>query len=303
MSSLVRSDQYANAAGTGAPSFPFGVTLAATDIPALDWSKITTGKPTTLGGFGIGDAYTKTAADARYAPIAVPFASLTGLPATLAGHGIADAAKLAGGNTLTGAQILVPDAIGTKPLVVKAFSAGQTANLFEARYFDDSALLMSVSPTGAILSIAPTMTLNSLNASSVYIANHAAGAFVARYQLQSVGVPYGQMQLNSDNTMSVASSNNNALTVSSHNTDLTLQGGAGAGLVLQTNGANTRMTISSAGDIDVTTGVIKVAGTQVLSTRGASVGADATDLATVLVLANALKARLSAAAGGHGLIA
>ncbi|AKA25719.1 hypothetical protein [Pseudomonas chlororaphis] len=30
--------------------------LAAADIPALDWSKISTGKPTTLGGYGITDA-------------------------------------------------------------------------------------------------------------------------------------------------------------------------------------------------------------------------------------------------------
>lgn len=33
-----------------------GTSLAATDIPALDWSKITTGKPTTLSGYGISDA-------------------------------------------------------------------------------------------------------------------------------------------------------------------------------------------------------------------------------------------------------
>jgi len=33
-----------------------GTTLSATDIPALDWSKITTGKPTTLSGYGITDA-------------------------------------------------------------------------------------------------------------------------------------------------------------------------------------------------------------------------------------------------------
>jgi phage-related tail fiber protein len=33
-----------------------GATLAATDIPALDWSKITTGKPTTIAGYGITDA-------------------------------------------------------------------------------------------------------------------------------------------------------------------------------------------------------------------------------------------------------
>lgn len=33
-----------------------GANLAAADIPVLDWSKITTGKPTTLGGYGITDA-------------------------------------------------------------------------------------------------------------------------------------------------------------------------------------------------------------------------------------------------------
>ena len=30
--------------------------LAASDIPSLDWSKITSGKPTTLAGYGITDA-------------------------------------------------------------------------------------------------------------------------------------------------------------------------------------------------------------------------------------------------------
>ena len=37
--------------------------LTADDIPSLDWSKIATGKPKTLAGYGITDAYTKTAAD------------------------------------------------------------------------------------------------------------------------------------------------------------------------------------------------------------------------------------------------
>jgi hypothetical protein len=37
-----------------------GASLAAADIPALDWGKITSGKPTTLSGYGITDAYTKT---------------------------------------------------------------------------------------------------------------------------------------------------------------------------------------------------------------------------------------------------
>ncbi|AFY01394.1 cell wall surface anchor family protein [Bdellovibrio bacteriovorus str. Tiberius] len=33
-----------------------GTTLAASDVPSLDWSKITTGKPTTLTGYGITDS-------------------------------------------------------------------------------------------------------------------------------------------------------------------------------------------------------------------------------------------------------
>ena len=37
-----------------------GASLVAADIPALDWTKITSGKPTTAGGYGIGDVYTKT---------------------------------------------------------------------------------------------------------------------------------------------------------------------------------------------------------------------------------------------------
>ena len=40
-----------------------GVSLAASDIPSLSWSKITSGTPTTIAGYGITDAYTKTDID------------------------------------------------------------------------------------------------------------------------------------------------------------------------------------------------------------------------------------------------
>lgn len=40
-----------------------GSTLSASDIPSLPWSKITSGKPTTISGYGITDAYTKTETD------------------------------------------------------------------------------------------------------------------------------------------------------------------------------------------------------------------------------------------------
>ena len=40
-----------------------GSTLSASDIPSISWSKITSGKPTTISGYGITDAYTKTETD------------------------------------------------------------------------------------------------------------------------------------------------------------------------------------------------------------------------------------------------
>ena len=46
-----------------------GSTLSASDIPSLPWSKITTGKPTTISGYGIEDAYTKTETDNKVAEL------------------------------------------------------------------------------------------------------------------------------------------------------------------------------------------------------------------------------------------
>lgn len=52
---------------------PQGRVTGATNTPiaGLAWSVITSGLPTTLVGYGITDAYTKTASDARFAPISV----------------------------------------------------------------------------------------------------------------------------------------------------------------------------------------------------------------------------------------
>lgn len=46
-----------------------GSTLSASDIPSLPWSKITTDKPTTISGYGITDAYTKTETDSKVAAL------------------------------------------------------------------------------------------------------------------------------------------------------------------------------------------------------------------------------------------
>ncbi|OLY92308.1 hypothetical protein SAMN05444008_11574 [Cnuella takakiae] len=66
------------------------------------WGTDVTGKPTTIAGYGITDAFTQTLADARYPQLSGSYtnpvwlssfawAKLTGLPTTIAGYGITDA--------------------------------------------------------------------------------------------------------------------------------------------------------------------------------------------------------------------
>ena len=69
--------------GSGANAAPAFRSLVANDIPSLDWAKITTGKPTTLAGYGITDAAASSHTHT--------FASLTSKPTTLSGYGITDA--------------------------------------------------------------------------------------------------------------------------------------------------------------------------------------------------------------------
>lgn len=54
-----------------------GSSMVAADVPNLDWSKITTGKPNSLGGYGITDAYTKTQVDYLITTNKSPAASKT----------------------------------------------------------------------------------------------------------------------------------------------------------------------------------------------------------------------------------
>lgn len=77
-----------------------GSTLAATDIPSLDWSKITSGKPTTLAGYGITDggssfttfttqgAGSKSLVTGEHCTVTANGASLTLPAAPVAGDGV-----------------------------------------------------------------------------------------------------------------------------------------------------------------------------------------------------------------------
>lgn len=91
-----------------------GAVLAAADIPALDWTKIGSGKPTTLGGYGITDAQPLDAdLTALAALVATGLYANTG-PGTAAARSIATGAGLsvsngdgvAGNPTLTNTGVL-----------------------------------------------------------------------------------------------------------------------------------------------------------------------------------------------------
>jgi hypothetical protein len=92
----------------------------------------------------VGASYTTAQADARFAPIAVPWASITGTPTTLAGYGIADAytkaaadarflginATAANASQLLGGTWAVPGAIGaTTPASGVFTSLGANGNV------------------------------------------------------------------------------------------------------------------------------------------------------------------------------
>lgn len=61
--SWVEGKGYAVASSLG--SLATKDSLLASDIPSLDWNKITSGKPTTLAGYGITDAYTTSSIDSK----------------------------------------------------------------------------------------------------------------------------------------------------------------------------------------------------------------------------------------------
>ncbi len=75
-----------------------GSDLTAFDIPSLPWGKIISGVPTTISGYGITDAYTKTQVD-NYT---WGWSSITsGIPDSLSGYGILDAYTQSQTNALT----------------------------------------------------------------------------------------------------------------------------------------------------------------------------------------------------------
>jgi len=74
---------------------PVGTSWTPIEPVAASWDALY-GTPTTLSGYGITNAYTKTETDNAIAASTPTFASLTGKPTTLSGYGITDAQPLDG---------------------------------------------------------------------------------------------------------------------------------------------------------------------------------------------------------------
>lgn len=102
---------------TGAASAPTFRALVAADIPTLDWTKITTGKPTTLAGYGITDAAASSHSHT--------FASITSKPTTLSGYGITDAMS----NPMTASGDLIIGGVAGAPGRLAAGTNGQVLTL------------------------------------------------------------------------------------------------------------------------------------------------------------------------------
>lgn len=118
--------------------------LVSADIPSLDWSKITSGKPTTLGGYGINDAYTKTAADSAFLGIntlGIDADGVTNL--NKVGYGYATGGWYASGPALAfgstnGYTALIQQGTSTHTLYVSYKSNGGSIKSWKEIAFTDS---------------------------------------------------------------------------------------------------------------------------------------------------------------------
>lgn len=114
-----------------------GTNLSATDIPNLDWSKITTGKPTTLAGYGITDAYTKTEADGKYVTIATAqtVSGAKTFSATMKTSSVlpsTDANSALGGTANRWSNVYSVNGVFSQNVTAKLLSASETLQIGDA---------------------------------------------------------------------------------------------------------------------------------------------------------------------------
>jgi hypothetical protein len=126
-----------------------------------------TGKPTTIAGYGITDAYTKAQTDAAYAVIAHThtFASLTSKPTTLSGYGITDA-EPALGNPSTNGYILSSTTGGVRSWIAPAAGGGTPAGSSGQFQYNNAGAFGAVAAMSFDGTIPATISSIGLNATS-----------------------------------------------------------------------------------------------------------------------------------------
>lgn len=136
-----------------------GTALVAADIPVLDWSKITTGKPTTLSGYGITDAQPLTTILTAIAALAT-----TGLIART-GAGTVAVRSIAQG---TGITVTNGDGVSGNPTIALATS-GVAANTYTSVTVDvygrvtAGSNISYIAPANYIVNETPSGTVNGSN--------------------------------------------------------------------------------------------------------------------------------------------
>ncbi|MDG0816078.1 tail fiber domain-containing protein [Bdellovibrio svalbardensis] len=216
-----------------------GTTLAAADIPGLDWTKITSGKPTTIAGYGITDAISNLGGTPSVQ---------TGLLASRPAFGIAGRLYIASDNNTiyrdTGAAwVAIGDGAGTGTVTSITAGTGLTGG--------------TITATGTIGLGTELTGLNGL-ATTGFVKRTGAGAYSA---VTSVG-------LSSDvtGTLPVANGGTNSSTALTNNQ--LMYSGAGAikelgamtdGQIVVGKNASAPQIVSMSGDVTVSnTGVTTV---------------------------------------------
>jgi hypothetical protein len=146
-----------------------GMALAAADIPNLDWSKITSGKPTTLAGYGITDAYTKATADSTFATKADVNAAGKTASGSYTGDGTANR------NINVGFQPKLVVIYGNSrrfealPNVTSVMSENQT---FESKNYilNDASAFVGINATGFTLGNTAASVSNTTGQTYTYVA-------------------------------------------------------------------------------------------------------------------------------------
>ena len=205
-----------------------GTILISSDIPVLDWSKITSGTPTTLAGYGITDAAGSVATTTSLnlkAPIASPTftGTVSGITATMVGLGnvdnTADTAKpvstaqqtalnlkadLAGSSTQDFNAKVINTSGSILPTTTQLYDLGSPTQRFKALYVDEAHLAVAtlyLGDTAILGTTSQTINIHADVNQSLDIRTSGTGATTL---VSATGVTVSTTGLNADVYMNAA---------------------------------------------------------------------------------------------------